>query len=179
VTTRKRLLIACSVVLGGSASTAASSASAQTTLPAAAPVTVNYTFDIPVVTVTPNPCTGGFTLISGRAHLAIAAMTSTTGFQVGVQLASTGTGIDVTSTGTPVVSGLPQYLYGTQVGATTTFPDGVPEYYERTLTASDLFERDSPIDTNDSYTMNTTLRLIFMNGLPSVPTLDSLSVSCQ
>ena len=174
MTTRNRLVIAFSVALGASASIAASSAFAQTT-----PVTINYTFDIPVAKVTPNPCTGGFTLVSGTAHLAMAAMTSTSGFQLGVKLASNGSGIDVSSTGTPLVSGLAQYLYDTGVGATTTFPDGVPNYFERTLTANDFLERDSPIETNDSYTMNTTLRLIFSNGLPSVPVLDSLSVQCQ
>ena len=174
MTTRSRLVIAFSVALGASASIAASSAFAQTI-----PVTINYTFDIPVAKVTPNPCTGGFTLVSGTAHLAIAATTSTSGFRLGVKLASTGSGIDASSTGTPLVSGLAQYLYDTEVGATTTFPYGVPEYFERTLTANDFLERDSPIETNDSYTMNTTLRLIFSNGLPSVPVLDSISVQCQ
>ena len=170
---RRRLFVAFSATLVTAVVLAASPAFAQV------PLTVNYTFDIPVAKVTPNPCTGGFTLASGTAHLAIAATTSTSGFQLGVKLASTGSGIDTSSTGTPLVSGLAQYMYDTGVAATTTFPDGVPEYFERTLTANDFLERNSPIETNDSYTMNTTVRLIFSNGLMSVPVLDSISVQCQ
>ena len=170
---RSRLFVAFSAALVAAVVLAASPAFAQV------PLTVNYTFDIPVAKITPNPCTGGFTLVSGTAHLAIGATTSTTGFQLRVKLGSVGNGIDVSSSGTPVVTGLAQYLYGSDVGATTTFPDGVPEYFERTVTVNDFLIRDSPIETNDSYTMNTTLRLIFSNGLPSVPVIDSVSVECQ
>ena len=182
--TRNRFFVAFSAVLVASVSFAGSSAYAQTvpvpvqTVPV--PVTINYTFDLPLAKVTPNPCTNGFTLVSGTAHLALAATTSSTGFQLAVQLGSTGNGIDVSPNGTPLVLGaLPQYLYDSELNATTTFPEGVPEYYERTLTANDFLIRDSLFETNDSYVMNTTFRMVFSNGLPSVPVLESVEVACE
>ena len=182
--TRNRFFVAFSTVLVASVSLGGSSTYAQTvpvpvpTVPV--PVTINYTFDIPLAKLTPNPCTNGFTLVSGTAHLVLAATTSSTGFQLAVQLGSTGNGIDVSSNGTPLVMGaLPQYLYDSELSTTTAFPEGVPEYYERTLTANDFLIRDSLFETNDSYVMNTTFRMIFSNGLPSVPVLESVEVACE
>jgi len=175
MTKRNGFLVALGLALG--ASVAPSTAFAQTVLPAAPPVTVNYAFDIPLARVTPNPCTGGFTLISGTLHLALAT-TAGTAYQISAQLASDGNGIDALADGTPA-GGTSQYLYGSDAGVSTTFPDGVPEYFETTLPINDFLIRDSLVETNDAYTMSTTLRLIFSNGLPSVPTLDSVSVACQ
>lgn len=175
MTARNRLAIAFGIVLGASASIAAPSAFAQLPLP---PATVNYSFDIPLARVTPNPCTGGFTLISGTLHLAVAT-TAGTAYQIVAQLASSGNGMDVSPDGTPVVGAPPPYLYGSDANVSTTFPDGVPEYVEQTMPINDFLVRDSLADTNDSYTMTTSLRLIFDNGLPTVPTLDSVSVACQ
>src|SRR5205814_7776623 len=50
------------------------------------PTTVNYSFDVPLAKVIPNPCNGGFTLVNGTAHVAIAATTSSTGFELAVGL---------------------------------------------------------------------------------------------
>jgi len=159
------------------ASLIASPAFAQT-LP---PTTVNYSFDVPLAKVIPNPCNGGFTLVNGTAHVAIAATTSSTGFELAVGLSGSGTGIDVSATGVPIITSLPQYIYDSSFGATTTFPDGVPDYFERTLVANDYLIRNSTqFSTNDSYSMNTTFRLVFTNGSPAaVPVLESVSVACD
>ena len=55
----------------------------------------------------------------------------------------------------------------------------IPDRFQDATELNDFLIRDSLVETNDAYTMSTTLRLIVSNGLPSVPTLDSVSVACQ
>jgi len=168
--TRVSIAVATMILVG----LTGSPLSAQTAVP------INYAFDLPLAKVTSNPCTGGFTLVQGTAHLAIAASKSTSGFQLSVTLSGSGNGIDVSADGTPIVVGAqPQYLYASRFGATTTFPEGVPQYFERTLIANDYLMRDSLTVTNDSYMLNSTFRLVFSNGLPSLPVLESVDVVCK
>src|SRR5207237_6947029 len=82
------------------ASLIASPAFAQT-LP---PTTVNYSFDVPLAKVVPNPCNGGFTLVNGTAHVAIAATTSSTGFALAVGLSGSVNVIPVWVTGGLMIS---------------------------------------------------------------------------
>lgn len=152
---------------------AANSAQAQVT------TVVNYSFDVPIAKVVANPCTGGFTLVNGTAALTVSALQQTT-FQFNVALTSSGTGKDVTAGGLPLLVGAkPDYAYSSDASAQSTFPSGPPTYYEHTMVAVDYLVRDSVTPTGDSYLMRTFLRLIYNNGVPSVPVLENISVVCE
>jgi hypothetical protein len=150
-----------------------------TTTAAQAQVSVNYSFKVPIAKVVPNPCTGGFTLLDGTASLAVTTVhQSTAPFQVKVALASSGRGQDALSSGIQLL-GNPDYVYTSTASLTGTFPEGVPTYFEHTLTAVDFLVRDTPELTGDSYVMRTVVRLKLSNGLPAVPTLVSIAVVCD
>jgi hypothetical protein len=140
---------------------------------------VNYSFNVPIAKVVPNPCTLGFTLVNGTMTLAISAVQQTV-FQLTTSLTSSGSGKDVTAAGLPLIFGAkPDYDYASDVSLISTFPDGIPDYFEATLPVADFLVRDSPTLTGDSYMMKTVLRLKFNNGIPIAPALESISVACE
>jgi hypothetical protein len=140
---------------------------------------VDYSFNVPIAKVVPNPCTGGFTLVNGTMTLAISAVQQTV-FQLKTSLTSSGSGSDVTAAGLPLIFGAkPDYAYASDVSLLSTFPDGIPTYFEATLPVADFLVRDSSTLTGDSYIMRTVLRLKFNNGIPTVPALESISVACE
>lgn len=146
---------------------------------AEAQLTANYSFQLPIAKVVPNPCTGGFTLLNGTASLAVTTIRQLTApFQIKVGLQSAGRGTDALATGITLL-GKPDYVYASSVSLTGTFPEGVPMTFEHTLTAVDFLVRDTPELSGDSYEMRTVVRLKFSNGLPAVPTLVSIGVVCD
>lgn len=171
--TNVKRLITISAVLLAATTTAATDAQAQVT------TIVNYSFNVPIAKVLPNPCTGGFTLVNGTTTLAITALQQTA-FQLKTSLTSSGSGKDVTVDGLPVIFGaLPDYEYSSDGSLIATFPDGIPSYFEHTLPMADFLVRDASTLTGDSYMMRTVLRLKFNNGIPSAPVLESISVACE
>src|SRR5687767_8517635 len=82
---------------------------------------VDYSFNVPVAKVVSNPCTGGFTLVTGNAAVAINAL-QTTEFKLTATLTSSGSGADVTAAGLPLIGGGPNYLYSSDVSILATFP---------------------------------------------------------
>jgi|SRR6185295_14527768 len=172
MTNVKQLMMTSAVVLAVTTAAPTDAHAQVTTL-------INYSFNVPVAKVVPNPCTGGFTLVNGTTTLAISALQQTA-FQLKTTLTSTGRGSDVTSTGLPLIFGAgPDYEYSSDGNLTATFPDGIPSYFEATLPVSDFLVRDSATLTGDSYMMRTVLRLTFTNGIPSAPALESISVACE
>ena len=154
-------------------------AAAPTDAQAQVTTAVNYSFNVPLVKVVPNPCTGGFTLVNGTLTLAISAVQDTA-FQLTTTLTSSGTGKDVTVDGLPLIVGAgPDYQYSSDGSLTATFFDGIPTYFEGTLPMADFLVRNSPTLTGDSYMLRTVLRLKANNGIPTAPTLDSISVACE
>jgi hypothetical protein len=141
---------------------------------------INYSFTVPIVKVLPNPCTlGAFTLVNGALTVSISAVQQIE-FQLKTTLASSGTGKDVTSAGLPLIFGAgPDYQYSSDGTLTATFPEGIPAYFEGTMPMADFLVRDSDTLTGDSYMLRTVLRLRFNNGIPSAPTIDTISVACE
>jgi len=153
---------------------AANNAQAQVT------TVVYYSFNIPIAKVVPNPCTtNGFTLVSGTMSVAITALQQTA-FQLSASVTSTGSGKDVTVDGLPLIVGAgPDYAYSSDAGALSTFPGGVPTYFEHTLRVTDWFVRSSPVLTGDSYVVRTYFRFKYNNGVPSAPVIETISVACE
>jgi len=171
ITNVKILMIASAVLAVTTA--APTDAQAQVT------TMINYSFNLPIAKVVPNPCTGGFTLVKGRTTLAITALQQTA-FQLKTSLTSSGSGQDVTAGGLPLIFGArPDYQYSSDGSLVATFPDGIPTYFEHTLPVADFLVRDAFTLTGDSYMMRTVLRLKFNNGIPSAPVLQSISVACE
>jgi hypothetical protein len=169
--TNTRIVICITAVF--LAVTAATPAQAQVT------TIVNYSFTVPIAKVVPNPCTNGFTLVTGALTLAISAVQQTA-FQLTTALTSSGTGKDVTAAGLPLIFGAgPDYQYSSDGSLIATFPDGIPTYFEGTMPMADFLVRDSPTLTGDSYVLRTVLRLKFNNGIPSAPLLESINVACE
>ena len=171
--TNFRTLI-CAAAVSVVATAAPTDAQAQVT------TQINYSFKVPLVKVLPNPCTlGAFTLVNGELTVSISAVQQTE-FQLKTIVMSWGTGKDVTSTGLALLFGAgPDYQYSSDARLTATFPDGIPTYFEATMRAADFLVRDSETLTGDSYMLRTVLRMRFNNGIPSTPTIDSISVACE
>jgi hypothetical protein len=153
------------------------SSTATNTLPA---VTLDYNITIPIVKVMPNPCTGGFVLVNGTTTIAIRTLQSTD-FTLQFAFASTGRGDDALADGTLVsdgTQGLP-YQYSSQAAGDTNFPDGRPEDFMQTVTMTEFLTRAPGPNTPDEFLMNPTFELTFTNGIPAVPVLRAINVSCD
>jgi hypothetical protein len=171
--TNTRILLQISAVCLAVTAAAPTDAQAQVT------TVINYSFNVPIAKVVPNPCTGGFTLVNGTLTLAISAVQQTA-FQLTTALTSSGTGKDVTAAGLPLIFGAgPDYQYSSDGSLIATFPDGIPTYFEGTLPMADFLVRNSPTLAGDSYMLRTVLRLKFNNGIPSAPLLESINVACE
>src|SRR5437870_7124723 len=122
MTTNFRILI-CAAAVCAVAAAAPTDAQAQVT------TQIDYTFNLPLAKVLPNPCTGGFTLVTGSLTASISAIQNTA-FQLKTILTSSGSGKDVTATGLPLLVGaLPDYAYSSDASLIATFDEGVPTYF--------------------------------------------------
>ena len=144
---------------------------------AAAQVNLNYTLSLPVAKAVPNPCTGGFELLSATTTITINTVESLTAFNLSVAMTSSGTGSDAKADGTLILIGMPDYSYGSDTSLNANFPTK-PASFAATIPITDYLVRTG-VDTGDSFILNTVLRLSFTNGVPTTPVLQQLDVSCQ
>jgi len=144
----------------------------------AAAQSASYSFTVPIAKPVPNPCSGGFELVTGNVVLSISTgPTATDPFGLTANLTSSGQGQDALSDGTLAASGLPPYQYSSNATLEAGFP-GVPTDFGQTVTLSDYLVRSNG-STTDRFTMKTTLSLSFTNGVPNAPVLKSLNVACK
>ena len=142
------------------------------------PITLNYSFSVPVATVVPNTCTGGFALINGTIDLSMRTIEGgQVPFDLTVTYASTGNGQDALAEGTLILNGKSNYVYSSQTGSEAGFPEK-PQDFGQTLGIRDFLVRSSG-DKSDQLLVETVLELTFTNGVPSAPVLQKLNVSCS
>ena len=144
---------------------------------AAPPSTIvtNYAVTVPFAQTVPHPCHSGFVLLTGTMHVSIAT-TKSTDFKLQIQMTSAGRGEDADATGLTLPTGAPNYEYSSDATADATFPDGTPSYFEHPLTVTDYLARIG--STTDAFIMTTVFDVVYNNGIPTVPTLQSINLSC-
>ena len=142
-------------------------------------VTLNYSYDIPVVKLVPNPCTNGFALVSGSMNVSITTSASSS-FALKATFNSSGRADDAKADGAVISDGTqkPAYIYTSSVSADANFPNGRPAYFMQTLNITDYFVRATETDTGDSFLVNAVFKLTFNNGIPELPALQRLEVAC-
>jgi hypothetical protein len=143
------------------------------------PITLKYTFSVPIAKVIPNSCTGGFVLVKGTLNLSITTVQGgQVPFTVAVAYTSSGTGQDVLADGTLVVDGSQKanYAYSSQMLTDAGFPS-TPQDFMQDPAVRDYLVRSTG-DGSDELLVDTAIDLTFTNGVPSVPVLQGLSVAC-
>ena len=157
----------------------ASAQQAQAQLPPVPPVTLNYSFSVPVAKVVPNPCTNGFTLISGNAGFTIQTTQDSTSFKLKIDSTSSGKGEDALATGALILNGTQkaQYDYASTTFSEATFPTK-PTTVLQTLTIGEYLVRSVDSGTNDSFIMRTVFEINYINGVPTLPILQSIDARC-
>jgi len=142
------------------------------------PITLNYSFSVPVAKVVPNACTSGFVLIDGTISLNIRTIEGgQVPFSLTVTYASTGNGQDALADGTLILNGKLNYVYSSQTGSEAGFPEK-PQDFGQTVGIRDYLVRSSG-DKSDQLLVETVLDLTFTNGVPSAPVLEKLNISCS
>ena len=157
------------------AAASAEPARAQVTTPS---TTLNYSFSVPVAKAVPNPCSGGFELITGNQNIGVATTSSSSGFSIAVTFNSSGKGEDALSDGTLILNGtqLPKYVYSSTSNTQVDFPT-MPSTATLEIPVTDSLARESgPAKT---FMMQTVLSISFTNGVPAAPVLTGLAVGCQ
>jgi len=144
-----------------------------------AQVSVTHSFSVPVTRVIPNPCTAGaFELISGTLNFSIRTVDSgASGFTIAANVESSGVGQDALATGTLLVVGRkPDYGYSYGMGFDAAFLRRPADYGVTTSIVDWLTRGDG---STDSFLMRTEFDVNFTNGVPSVPVIKDLTVTCQ
>jgi hypothetical protein len=143
------------------------------------PVTTNFSFNLPLTKLAPNPCSGGFVLLNGNAVVQISTVKSSD-FKLTVKFNTDGRGEDALANGTIISDGTqkPMYLYSSTTDGDAYFPDGTPTLYSVSVPIMEQLRRDGG-GTGDSFLLSTTVQLNFTNGVPTAPVLTGLSVSCS
>ena len=156
----------------------ASPRQAQAQLPALPPVNINYTFDVPVVKVVPNPCTNGYVLVTGKMNVKVTTTESSSGFGFTVGLDGSGKGQDVLKDGALVLDGTAKsnYLYSSALDGDATFPKKPAFFSIETPMTEGMFREFN--DTSDAFVMETNVALTFTNGVPGVPVINGINVRC-
>jgi hypothetical protein len=180
-TVMKHHLIALVPVLALTGAAAAHAQIIGTTVPTAptAPITATYAFTVPVAKVVPNPCSTTFELVSGQLQFTIRTTDSgASGFAIAAEVTSSGIGQDALATGALVVDGTqkPEYSYTYASGFDASFQKR-PADFGGTLSVVDLPSR-SGVYGNDWFMLRTQYEVNFTNGVPSVPLIKELTVSC-
>ncbi len=174
--TGRALALTAAVTLDTNAASATTCA-APPPPPAPAPtIATNYTVTVPFVQTVPHPCQPGFVLINGTMSVAFLTLASTD-FNLEIQMTSAGRGEDADVTGLLLPPAAPYYAYASDATAGATFPDGTPSYFAHPLMVTDYLARSGSI--TDAFIMTTVFNVVYNNGIPTVPTLQSINVSCQ
>ena len=134
-------------------------------------------FTVPYVFAVSHPCQTGFVLINGSTKLRLTAQTGSK-FTMEISATGTGTGEDAGADGLPLATGALPYTYSSAVKATSEFLGGTPAYFGRTLTLEGEMLRDAGNDLVDVFGFTVVVDLEFNNGIPTLPVLKSLDVSC-
>lgn len=147
-----------------------------------APITLNYSFTVPLAKAVPNPCTGGFVLMTGNLNVAITTVQGGADvyFKISGDFNSSGTGQDALATGALILNGTqkPNYIYVSEAAFESGFPYERPETFVADLSLRDYLMRVGGT-TTDAFMMRTVLTLPFANGVPATPILQEIGVSCR
>jgi hypothetical protein len=130
----------------------------------------------PIALVLPNPCTGGFVLVTGSMSVQI---TTTPGI-IGLNFSGSGQGDDALADGTLITNGTqkPKYNYTSAMDAEVGFP-AQPSYFQLELPITTYLQRVVASNPKDSFLMKTGLELTFTNGVPAAPIVRNTSVRCE
>jgi hypothetical protein len=139
-------------------------------------IATTYTVTVPFAQTVPQPCQSGFVLINGTMDVTFTALQSAD-FKLQVQMTSAGSGADADATGLVLPAGAPAYQYASDTAVSAAFPDGTPSYFEHPLTVTDYLARSG--STTDAFLMTTVFDVAYVNGIPTTPTLQTITVSCQ
>jgi hypothetical protein len=179
----KQYLMALVAVLALAGATTAHAQIVGTTVPTALtpPITTTYAFKVPIAKVVPNPCTtsGTFELVSGQLEFTIRTTDSgANGYAIAVDVKSSGIGQDALATGSLLVDGTrkPDYSYLYSSGFDASFLKR-PADFGGTLSVLDVLSR-SGVYENDWFMLRTQYEVNFTNGVPTVPVVRELTVSC-
>ena len=148
------------------------------TPPPPPPPTLSYSFNVPVVKAVPNPCFGGFELVTGNQGITITTTQGASGFSIGLSVNSSGRGEDALADGTLILDGTQhgQYLYSSTSDTKIDFPT-LPGTADVEIPITDYLSRAyGPAET---FAMQTVLSISFVNGVPSAPVLKGIAVGCQ
>jgi hypothetical protein len=140
------------------------------------PIVTAYTVTIPYAETVPHPCQAGFVLITGTVAVTVTT-TQSTDFKLDIQMTSAGHGEDADATGLTLPTGAPNYEYASDAPADAVFTDGTPAYFEHPLMITDYLARFG--STTDAFIMTTGLSVVYNNGIPTMPTLKTINISCQ
>jgi hypothetical protein len=140
------------------------------------PIVTNYTVTLPYAQTVPHPCQSGFVLITGTVTVTVTT-TQSTDFNLDIQMTSAGRGEDADATGLTLPTGAPNYEYASDATAAAVFSDGTPSYFEHPLMVTDYLARIG--STTDAFIMTTGFNVVYNNGIPTVPTLQSINISCK
>ena len=150
----------------------------QAQLPPPPPITLNYSFNVPVVKVVPNPCTTGLILVSGNMGVNVATTQTSTGFSFTLGLNSNGKGEDAMADGTLLLDGTQKskYLYSSTISGDAQF-QRKPADFSLEMPITDALFREFG-DNSDAVVLQTNLQLNFLNGIPSAPVIKGFNVRC-
>jgi hypothetical protein len=135
-------------------------------------------FSVPVASVVPNPCSGGFVLANGQQDVQVTTVIGSGGtFVIKLNFHGTGVGYDALANGSVIVgTQSTPYIYSSTAGVEIGF-SAVPSYYMITLPVASYLKRQ-PATVLDAFTMKASLELTFNNGVPAVPTIRAINVKC-
>jgi hypothetical protein len=152
--------------------------SIATPVVAPTPVAVNYSFDLPVAKVVPNPCTNGSILVTGSMNVKIATTEGGSGFGFTLALNSSGKGEDAKPDSTLLFDGTqkPKYVYSSTTSGDADFPRRPADFSLELPISDGLFREFS--DNSDAVVMETKLQLNFVNGVPSAPVIKGFNLRC-
>jgi len=143
------------------------------------PITTSlrYTFSVPVAKPVVNPCSTTFVLITGNTNLTIDTSTGPE-FKIFVSYLSSGSGRDALADGTLISDGTQKanYAYSGEVTSEAGSP-ATPATFIMSIPIVDYLERSSG-DTTDAFLMSSLFETTFTNGVPGVPVLKAIDVSC-
>jgi hypothetical protein len=143
------------------------------------PITTSlrYTFSVPVAKPVVNPCSTRFVLITGNTNLTIDTSTGPE-FKIFVSYLSSGSGRDALADGTLISDGTQKanYAYSGEVTIEAGSP-ATPATFITSIPIVDYVERSSG-DTTDAFLMSSLFETTFTNGVPGVPVLKGIDVSC-
>jgi hypothetical protein len=148
----------------------ASDVSAQITTPT---VETKFHFSVPVVLTVSHPCQPSVVAIQAAVVVDLSTLKSTD-FRFELGVTGSGTGQPVDASGIPL-SGTTPYQFDAAMQVKARFPKGTPAFFAHTLTVDGLLTQPGV----DEFALTAVLEIQYNSGVPTMPKLRSIDVSCQ